>query len=67
MDHRRHVECHQLLVERIPVAIGQRRRGPVAARRVGVQVAADEAELVDTQRSSSATEWAIGTPGDCGS
>ena len=46
MHHRRHVQLDHLFVERIPVLIGQRRRGPVAARRVGIQVAADEAELV---------------------
>ena len=47
VDHRRHVELDHLLVERIPLAVGQRRVGPVAARRIGVQVAADEAELLD--------------------
>ena len=47
VDHRRHVELDHLLVERIPVLVGQRRILPVAARRIGVQVAADEAELLD--------------------
>ena len=47
VDHRRHVELDQLLVERIPVPVGQRRRRPVAARRIRIQIAADEAELVD--------------------
>ena len=47
MDHRRHVELDHLLVDRVPPAVGQRRRVPVAARRIGVEVAADEAELVD--------------------
>ena len=46
VNHRRHVELDHLLVERIPVAVGERRRRPMAARRVGIQVAADEAELV---------------------
>ena len=45
MDHRRHVELDHLLVERIPLAVGQRRVGPVAARRIGIQVAADEARV----------------------
>ena len=47
VDHRRHVERDHRFVERVPVAIGERRRGPVTARRIRVQVAADEAELVD--------------------
>ena len=47
VDHRRHVELDHLLVERIPVLVGERRVVPVAAGRVGVEVAADEAELVD--------------------
>jgi hypothetical protein len=47
VDHRRHVELDHLLVERIPEAVGERRRRPVSARRVGIQIAADESELVD--------------------
>ena len=47
VDHRGHVELHHRLVERIPPAVPERRVGPVAAARVRVQVAADEAELVD--------------------
>ena len=47
VDHRRHVELDHLLVERIPVPVGQRRVGPVAVGRIGVEVAADEAELQD--------------------
>ena len=47
VHHRGHVELHHFLVERIPVAVGERRRRPVAARRIGVEVAADESELVD--------------------
>ena len=45
VDHRRHVELDHLLVDRVPVAIGERRPGPHAAARIGVEVAADEAEL----------------------
>ena len=47
VDHRGDVELDHLLVDRIPVPVGQRRRGPVPARRVGVQVDADEAVLLD--------------------
>ncbi len=47
VDHRRHVQFDHLLVEGIPGLVGQRRGGPLAARRVGVEVAADEAQLVD--------------------
>src|SRR5213594_1961367 len=47
VDHRRHVELDHLLVERIPPLVGQRRVLPVAPRRIGIQVAADEAELLD--------------------
>ena len=47
MHHAGHVELDHLLVERIPPLVGQRRRIEVAARRIGIEVAADEAELVD--------------------
>ncbi len=47
VDHRRDVEFDHLLVEGIPGPVGQGRRRPVAARGVGVEVAADEAELQD--------------------
>ena len=47
VHHRRHVELDQLLVERVPPAVGERRLLPLAAGRIGVEVAADEAELVD--------------------
>ena len=47
VDHRRHVELDQRLVQREPVRVGERRRGPVPAGRVGVEVAADEAQLLD--------------------
>ena len=46
VDHRRHVELDHLLVDRVPVAIGERRPVPPAAAGVGVQVAADEAQFV---------------------
>ncbi len=45
VDHRRHVERDHLLVERIPMLVGERRRLPMAARRVGIEIAADEAQL----------------------
>ena len=68
VDHRRHVELDHLFVDRIPVAVGQRRASPAAAARIGVEVAADEAELVDAslelvRRSASRSA----TPGDWGS
>ena len=47
VDHRREVVLDQLLVERVPGTVGQRRRGPVPARRVGVEVDGDGAELLD--------------------
>ena len=56
VDHRRHVELDHLLVERIPVTVGQRRRGPVTARRIGIEVAADEAELAHAALRARATE-----------
>ena len=65
VDHRRHVELDHLLVERIPPFVGQRRRVEIAARWVGIEVAADEAHSF-TQRSSSPMEFFGGTPGDCG-
>src|SRR3954470_20374645 len=47
VDHRRHVELDHLLVERIPPLVGEQRRIEVAAGRVGIEVAADHAELLD--------------------
>ncbi|MNQ52570.1 hypothetical protein D3C85_665920 [compost metagenome] len=47
VDHRRHIEFDHLLKKGIPGAVGQRRRGPVSSRGVGVEVAADEAQFVD--------------------
>ena len=46
VHHGRHVELDHLLVDRIPVAVGQRRVLPPAARRIRIEVAADEAQLV---------------------
>ena len=45
VDHRRHVELDHLLVERVVPLVGHRRRVEVAAGRIGIQVAADEAHL----------------------
>ena len=47
VHHCRHVELDHLLVERIPPLVGQRRRIEVAAGRIGIEIAADEAELFD--------------------
>ncbi len=48
MHHRRHVELDHLLVHRIPeLLVGERRVLPVAARGIGIEVAADEAQLLD--------------------
>jgi hypothetical protein len=47
VDHGRNVELHQLLVERIPPAIRERRVGPVPARRIRIEIAADQAERFD--------------------
>ena len=45
MDYRRHFELAQLFIDRVPVPVGQRRVFPPAARRVGVEVDADETQL----------------------
>jgi hypothetical protein len=47
MDHRRHIQLNHLLVEGIPETVGERRMGEVAAAWIGVEVAADKAELAD--------------------
>ena len=47
VHHGGHVELDHLFVQGIPAPVGQGRRGPVATRRVGIQIAADEAQLVD--------------------
>src|SRR5579863_2155156 len=47
VDHRRDVEIDHLLVDRVPMTIRQRWRGPVSAGGVGIEVDADEAVLFD--------------------
>jgi hypothetical protein len=47
VDHRRDAVLDHLLVDRVPVAVGQRRFLPVAAGGVGVEVDADEAVFPD--------------------
>ena len=46
VDHHRDVELDGRLVERIPVAVEQRGTGPVATARIGIEIAADEPELL---------------------
>ena len=65
VHHRRHVQFDQLLVERIPVAIDERRRGPHSARWIGIQVAPMNPKSL-THRSSSAMQLASGSLGVCG-
>ena len=50
VDHRRHTELAHFFVERIPIAVGEPGAVEKAAARVGIQVAADEAELLDAAR-----------------
>src|SRR3546814_8128141 len=52
MDHRRHIEFHQRLVEREPPGIGERRIGPVAA--AGVRSEEHTSELQSLMRISYA-------------
>jgi hypothetical protein len=47
VHHGGHVQLDHLLEERVPVPVGERRAGPHAAARVGVEVAADEPEFQD--------------------
>ena len=47
MHHRRHVEFTHRLEQRVPVRVEQRRPSPVSARRIRVEVAANEAHLFD--------------------
>src|SRR5258707_614634 len=47
VHHRGHVELHHLLVEFVPPAVGQRRRGPAAPRGSGVEVAAVATAFLD--------------------
>ena len=46
VHHRRHVELAELFVHRVPPLVGQRRLGEFPARRIGIEIAADEAEFV---------------------
>ena len=46
VHHRRHVQLDHLFVQRIPVPVGERRRVPVPAGGVGIEVAADEAQFL---------------------
>src|SRR5580704_11043998 len=50
MNHGRDVELDQLLVERIPQAIGEWQPIPITPGRIGIEVAADETELLDAAR-----------------
>src|ERR1035437_7937752 len=47
VDHGGDVELHHLLVDRVPLSVRQRRRGPVPARRVRIEVDADATILLD--------------------
>src|SRR5205823_3881950 len=44
VDHGRHLELAELLVERVPPLVGERRIGPVAASRIRVQVYANKSQ-----------------------
>ena len=48
VNHGGDVVFHHFFVNRIPIFIGQRRRSPMAAGRIGVEVDADVAVFVDT-------------------
>ena len=45
VHHGRHVQFDQLFVNGVPILIGQRRRGPMTTRRVGVEVGTDKAHV----------------------
>ena len=47
MNHAGNVELDHGFIEGIPVRVGERRGRPVSARRVGIEIAADESELGD--------------------
>jgi hypothetical protein len=51
VDHGGDVELHHLLVNRVPVPVRQRRRSPVPARRVGIEI--DTNALASTARCRS--------------
>jgi hypothetical protein len=46
MHHRRDIVLHHLLVDGVPPFVGERRVGPFAARGIGVEIDADEAEIL---------------------
>ena len=47
VDHGGHFQLDHLLEELVPAPVGQRPPGPPAARGIGVEVAANHAQLVD--------------------
>jgi hypothetical protein len=47
VDHGRDAVLDHLFVDRVPVAVVERRRSPVAAGGIGVEVDADEAVFLD--------------------
>src|ERR1700680_4965054 len=47
VDHSRHLKLPHFFVEWIPPAIGERWFFPVAARRIGIQIAADKSKVID--------------------
>jgi hypothetical protein len=66
VHHGRDVVLDHLLVDGVPVAVAQRRAGPVAARRVGVEVDGHVAVLLDALHQFG--DAGLGsTPGLCGS
>ena len=46
VHHRRHVKLHHLFIKFVPPPIGQRRCGPIPARRIRIEIAADKTELL---------------------
>src|SRR5438477_6939157 len=47
MHHGGYVQFAKLFVKWVPGAVGQRGRRPMTAGRIGIQIAPDEAELID--------------------
>jgi hypothetical protein len=62
VDHRRNVELDERLVERSPVGVTERRAGPGAPARVWIDVAPDEAHLLDAPPELG-DGWPDGRPG----
>ena len=48
VDHSRHVEFRHLLEERVPGFVCKRRSGPHTTGRVGIEIAANAAQLEHT-------------------